>query len=352
MLNSKGEIADFLDVSQFVPAHSAYECVAYSAALIYYCGPPNQGPSGSTLQASNLAQYYYGLEEGSNLSSNMNGMSLQAEYDMLQKMGLHYQALQPNINAIKSALADGLPVMLCGAETGMYDVGLGERIPYSWTPSGNHCIVVSGADMYNLLVHDCASIGSTGVRPGPRVYDAAKLEIVSATAVTPRWKENIVINIQQVAGWFVENDAHHWTCKQTGKVIQYAILDAYKSYGNADLCGLSFLGLPRSNEIPIEHLGPKYAHLAGKGIVVQVFERGDLVYDPGHLLDSAPGISGAVYPAHIYDGVGADLLAAQGGTPAQPTGIDPTKVKDRLTAIGLASHNSDVAIQSLVNQAI
>lgn len=182
--------------------------------------------------------------------------------------------------------------------------------------------------------------------------DAAWSSVIVGKELWTVELEQIVINIQQVAGYFTENDAHHWTCKATGKVLQYAILDAYKSYGNADLCGLSFLGLPRSNEIQIEHLGPKYQHLAGKGIVVQVFERGDLVYDTGHLLDSAPGISGAVYPAHIYDGVGADLLAAQGGAPTQITGIDPVKVKDRLTAIGLASHNGDAAIQQLVNQAI
>src|SRR5258708_40146865 len=79
--------------------------------------------------------------------------------------------------------------MLCGAETGMYDIGLGDIVPYAWTPTGNHCIVVSGVDANgNFLVHDCASIAPSGVRPGPRTYDASKLQIVSATAVIPPWK--------------------------------------------------------------------------------------------------------------------------------------------------------------------
>src|SRR5260221_4598622 len=97
------------------------------------------------LQASNLAQYWYGKEEGSTSSSNTNGMSLDAEYNMLQGMGLHYQAesLQ-NDNAYAVALInlciqEGKPVMLCGAETGMYDIGLGDIVPYAWTPTGNHC---------------------------------------------------------------------------------------------------------------------------------------------------------------------------------------------------------------------
>jgi N-acetyl-anhydromuramyl-L-alanine amidase AmpD len=41
----------------------------------------------------------------------------------------------------------------------------------------------------------------------------------------------------------------------------------------------------------------------------------------------------------------AELAAAQ-----QPTGVDPAKVKDRLTAIGLAANNGNTAIQQLVNQ--
>jgi hypothetical protein len=187
--NAQGEVADFLDVSQFIPGRSAYECVAYSASLIFYCGAPGHGPTGSTLQATALAQRWYGIEEGSTDSSNTNGMSLDAEYNMLQGMGLHYQALSPDVSAVKAALQEGVPVMLCGAETGMYDLGLGNVVPYAWTPSGNHCVVASGiASDGNLLVHDCANISPSGVRPGPRTYDAGKLQIVSATAVIPPWK--------------------------------------------------------------------------------------------------------------------------------------------------------------------
>src|SRR2546430_17216460 len=102
--NINGEVADFLDVSQFIRGKSAYECVAYAGALIKYSGPPGMGVRGTTLVASNLAQYWYGKEEGSTDASNTNGMSLQAEYDMLTGMELHYHALEVSVQGVKDAI--------------------------------------------------------------------------------------------------------------------------------------------------------------------------------------------------------------------------------------------------------
>src|SRR5437016_3400318 len=109
-LNSHGEVSDFLDVSQFIPGKSAYECVSYGGAIIKYCGAPGAGSIGSVLQASNLAQFWYGKETGSTDASNASGMSLQQEYDMLKGMGLSYQALDVSVQAVKDALSQGLPV--------------------------------------------------------------------------------------------------------------------------------------------------------------------------------------------------------------------------------------------------
>lgn len=286
-LNSHGEVADFVDTSQFIAGRSAYECVAYSASLVYYCGRPGHGPAGSAMQTSNLAQYWYGREEGSNAASNENGMSLDAEYNMLQGLGLTYHPLAASVAGVKEALTQGYPVLLCGAETGMYDLGLGDRVPYAWKPSGNHCIVASGiASDGNLLVHDCASIGPSGVRPGPRTYDVSKLEIVSATAVIPSWQEENVIDINSpnVANFFEETDAEHWKCKSNGNIVQYGILSFYKQNN-----GLLLFGLPLSNEVELD----------ANGNVRQFYERGCLIYDPKHVYDNPPG-SGNVYTAHVY----------------------------------------------------
>lgn len=185
ILNKNNEVADFLDVNQFIPSRSPDECVCYTSVLIKYAGLPGHGPTGTVLEASNLAQYWYGRETGNTDASNHAGLSLSQEYAVLQGLGLHFWGLAPTVDAIRTAIAQGVPCLLCGAETGMVDVELGDRVPFGWTPTGNHCIVVSGvAPDGNLLVHDTANVDASGkVRPGPRLYDAAKLQLVSATAV-------------------------------------------------------------------------------------------------------------------------------------------------------------------------
>jgi hypothetical protein len=109
-----------------------------------------------------------------------------------------------------------------------------------------------------------------------------------------------------VPTYFEVVDAHHWRCKQTGHLLGYGMLDFYKGFGNAGLCGLTHLGLNKTDEVLIEKLAPAYMHLAGKGITVQFFERGAAIYDPGHLVDNPPG-AGSVYLLQLYNnGPGQD----------------------------------------------
>ena len=213
MLNNKGEICDLLDVSQFLPGKSAYECVAYSAALIKYAGLPGRGPTGTALEASNLAQYWYGREEGSNAASNTNGMSLDQEHQMLGGMGLAWTLGALSVEWIRQSIAEGRPCLVCGAEAGFYDMELGDHVPYNWPPSGNHCIVVSGvAKDGNLLVHDCANVDPSGkVRPGPRVYDASKMHLVSVTSIS------VPVTPGTPEGW--HDDGHTLTAPNGVKVV-------------------------------------------------------------------------------------------------------------------------------------
>ncbi len=143
-----------------------------------------------------------------------------------------------------------------------------------------------------------------------------------------------------------------WNCRQTGKNIHGEILATYQSYGNSGLNGLTHLGLPLSNEVPLDT----------SGAVKQYFERGCLVYDVAHKYDKPPG-AGQVYTAHLYGGLGEDPLVpelqaqvAQLKTELsqtqQPTGLDPTKVQERLTAIGQIENNGNTAIQQLITQPI
>jgi hypothetical protein len=91
-----------------------------------------------------------------------------------------------------------------------------------------------------------------------------------------------------VAGFFKVLAPDMWQCKHNGYVIGHAILDFYRSFGRTDFFGLSFLGLPLSNEYGV-----------GNGCVEQKFERALLRYDPSRKKDAPPGVRGPVYLAHI-----------------------------------------------------
>ena len=250
-LNQHGEVADFVNESQFEGGESAFECVAFSAALCKYAGQPGHGPTGTGEGVDQLADYWYTNLEGDNTASNTNGMSSQDEYTMLQGMGLAFHPIAitgentHDVASVKAWLRYGFPVMICGAESGMFDMDLGDVVPYSWTPTGNHCIVASGiAPDGNLLVRDTASIAPNGVRPGPRRYDAGKLELVSATAIAMHWLPGVPANFDPtqggmmidlsnptVATYFALVNGNQWQCKSNGFIIHGAILAHYQRIG-------------------------------------------------------------------------------------------------------------------------
>ena len=303
LLSRSGEVATFVDVSQFEPGESAFECVAFSAALCKYMGAPNGRPSGSPEDVDSAADYWYGRLTGSIAPSNTAGMSLERLHIMLTGLSLRWRNLPidgnsahaSDIEQVKTSLMNGRPVIICGSEAGFHDMELGDRVPYSWPPAGNHAIVASGiASDGNLLVRDMANIGPQGLRPGPRRYDVRTMFLVSGTEIIPQWsegEESMSIDAKDpvVAAYFTVTSDDKWQCKQTGHIIQYGILHFYQSYGQNAFCGLTYLGLPVSNELPVANL---------PGVVKQQFERGWLVYDPAHKLDHPPG-AGEIYPMHL-----------------------------------------------------
>jgi hypothetical protein len=114
----------------------------------------------------------------------------------------------------------------------------------------------------------------------------------------------IDLGIPVVANFFASDPKGGWLCKQTGRNIHGEILTYYTTMGATPLHGLDDLGLPQTNEIPIEQLpyiGGKFAALAGKGITVQFFELGPVMFDPTNLIDKRPG-GGRVYRAKPYGG--------------------------------------------------
>jgi hypothetical protein len=127
--------------------------------------------------------------------------------------------------------------------------------------------------------------------------------------------QSISLSSPLVGDYFTGSETQ-WTCRQTGKTIQGAILAYYTTGGRAgELCGLTELGLPKGNAIPLPDVA---------GGLYQNFERGVLVLDPSHKNDNPPG-SGAVYHAHLYQGVGVDPLVAplEAEVAALKAGVDP-----------------------------
>lgn len=90
-----------------------------------------------------------------------------------------------------------------------------------------------------------------------------------------------------VASHFSGSDNVIWTCKN-GFIVGHAILDFYRKFGGDALCGLTYLGLPLSNELPVHGYS---------GVTQQEFERGCVRYDPSHQTDNPPA-SGTVYTIH------------------------------------------------------
>jgi hypothetical protein len=191
-LSSTGEIATFRDVDQFQPAKTQFACGFFACAIMKAMAPVGQMPTQSAAEMIAEAEQWYAQYNGNNAISNTNGMTLQQLYDLIVQIGLHFQASSTDPHVLRAWLALGYPVIVAGAETGFYDLALGDVVPYPWKPSGSHIIVLTGvAANGNFLVRDTANVTSlsnpNALRPGPRVYDAQRMQLISATAIVPPW---------------------------------------------------------------------------------------------------------------------------------------------------------------------
>jgi hypothetical protein len=171
--------------------------------------------------------------------------------------------------------------------------------------------------------------------------DAEWLQLLLDNEIWIVEKTMIDINTPGVSNFFEPDPAGGWKCKQTGKNIHGEILATYQGFGNNALCGLTWWGLPVSNEIPLP--GSKH------GAVKQHFEDVVAFFDPGHEFDQRPGATDArVYLAHIYSGYGQDPKIAELEAQA---GLDPKIVQTRLQAIEIKTTSFASEIGQLATQA-
>jgi hypothetical protein len=122
--------------------------------------------------------------------------------------------------------------------------------------------------------------------------DAQWARLLQANQIWIMEGETMTIDLDHpvVANYFVSAGEKSWQCKQTGFIVHDGILKFYRSFGNSALCGLTYLGLPKSNE--------QYNHPEHPGVAEQVFERARVRYDPAHALDQPPSAD-AVYLMHL-----------------------------------------------------
>jgi hypothetical protein len=191
-LNSKGEVADFVDVSQMEQNESEFACGFFSVGECKFAGQPGKGPAGT----AELLDHWADLQGG----DVTGGVSIDDMHTLFHAAGLPYwdTDISPNsqqshdIATIKAALQRGYPVVATVAETSVFDLDLNGN-PYApnWTPSGNHVFTYTGiASDGNLLVHDTAAIkgGIFGtIQPQPRHYQTSSLENHWASIVQLPW---------------------------------------------------------------------------------------------------------------------------------------------------------------------
>ncbi len=192
-LNSKGEVINTVEADQFQPSKSQFECGYFAAAIAKSMVKPGTTPAMSVQQVINDAEAWYAQYNGSDAADNTAGMTSEQEYELLAQIGLHFQAIAPDIAQVKAWVSWGYPVLIAVTEASVHDLALGGANPYPWTPAGTHMIFVTGVNgAGQVLVRDSANCTSlsdpNSLRPGPRTYDASKLQLVSATIVVPPWR--------------------------------------------------------------------------------------------------------------------------------------------------------------------
>ncbi|BCL83165.1 N-acetylmuramoyl-L-alanine amidase [Ktedonobacteria bacterium brp13] len=170
--------------------------------------------------------------------------------------------------------------------------------------------------------------------PGPYNWNAL-WAYLNGQSTTPPQEENIMIELSTpgVSQFWAPSADGYWRCIAPGHDHRVGgdILSFYKRFGNSGLCGLTYLGLPLTDEFV-----PK------SGTSAQFFEHGVVVRDPNRVIDRPAGLLSTehCYLAHLDSGFAQVLVSQPLTTPlngkiksleaqlsaAQNTGGDPAEI--------------------------
>jgi len=245
------EVAAFVDVDQFQPGHTAYACGCFAVSVCKAMAPIGKTPTALPADMAAEAEDWYKQDNGDNSHADKEGMSLAQLTARLTRVGLRWRTLDLDIAQARAWVQRGYPVIASCPETSIHDLALGDRVPYPWTPFGNHIITLTGVGPGgDLLVRDTANIEAPNtLRPGPRLYDAGKLQLVSATLVIPSWlpapsaedlrRQRLGGKPSRIGGWTPAQVSEKWTVREwdvTQNVKgpgDYALLLDYEGGANA-----------------------------------------------------------------------------------------------------------------------
>jgi hypothetical protein len=184
LLTPSGEIANFVDVDQFVKGRSLMTCGFCATRCCFGATQPGHPVTDTPAKIEQDTDAWYREYNGPDVTSNQNGMSLWQLYRLIVGKGGHFQATSLAMSVILAWVKLGYPVILAVHESSVVDLAVGGN-PYHWDTTGlNHIIVATGQSARdNPLVRDSANVG----RSGPREYDGARLQLLSATIFVPTW---------------------------------------------------------------------------------------------------------------------------------------------------------------------
>ncbi len=192
-LTATGEIAEFVDDDQFGWGQSAMKCGYEIVALFWHSTKPGTHNLYAASQIHEMAHLDYQREVGPDISADRAGMTNQQLYNDLDYHRFRYVKLGRDWNVIREYIKYGYPVVLGGvAENTVYDLAIGDHVPYPWIRPGvnySHIILATGLDGdYSIKARDTANIDIRGaLRKGPRVYSTIEMQFVTATALGPTW---------------------------------------------------------------------------------------------------------------------------------------------------------------------
>lgn len=183
VLSSTGEVADFCDADQFQPAKTQGACGAFALACVDAAAPVGKPCTKTPAQVVAEAEAWYAQMDGDNSISNFDGLNLTQMYALASQAKITYYPLNNDLNQIRSWVRAGHAVIINATEDSYFDLGLNDTVPYYWSCVGcNHIITITGvASDGNFLVRDSANVtdlnNPTTLRPGPRKYDASKMNL-------------------------------------------------------------------------------------------------------------------------------------------------------------------------------